>query len=172
MDERYSTTPLAGSGPSPSSHPREVSTMSSSKSEPHERPKFTPSVMALQRRGLLESAATQRTGDDDENDDDDDDKGEAKKRHGISLAYRGDPSVKGNRSADIDVNENTALFLQNGKQPLWLFFPLCSRLLESPTPPPVRESYAPACPRTLCPHLLKSLLPPPIQGPFAPAQPL
>lgn len=72
--------------------------------------------MVLQRRGLLtkgDIAQPAQPADDDDNDGNTSSKEEAKKRHGISLAYRGDPSVKGNRSADIDESQNTALFLQN-----------------------------------------------------------
>ncbi len=35
------------------------------------------------------------------------------KQFGISAAYKGDPQVKGNRSADIPEEENVALFLQH-----------------------------------------------------------
>lgn len=94
----------AASGSASQSLHRTVSTASGSKPRPAERPKFKPSIMALQRRGLLtEGGDTQLDnnahgkgkGKAKAEDDGDleESKEEAKKRHGISLAYKGDPSV-------------------------------------------------------------------------------
>lgn len=114
--------------------PSVTSTAGSSLSDKDEHPKYTPSMMVLQRRGLLtrdagtkgmvgasagggkgsRTAGSNHVGMDGAGTGDGEDKDEqARKRLGMSLSYRGDSSLKANQSADIDDSENTSLFIQN-----------------------------------------------------------
>ncbi|KAK7748484.1 hypothetical protein SLS62_008524 [Diatrype stigma] len=100
------------------------STASSVVSVKDERPKYRPSMMVLQRRGLITRNAGGKKGsrpadsnqgvmEGTETSDGKVGDEQARKRLGMSLAYRGDPTLKANQSADIDDSKNASLFIQN-----------------------------------------------------------
>lgn len=105
--------------------PSVKTTAGSALSDNEERPKYIPSMMVLQRRGLItrEAGSSSMVGASTGGGDDGTDSAgiggskeeeeQARRRFGMSLAYRGDPLVKANQSADIDDGDNTSLFLQN-----------------------------------------------------------